>query len=883
MNKNRNKKIFIIAAIVLVIVLIFVICISLFKSNGDNLLKNPGFEKNLSGWSKYDYFKKYQSDSEISNSSADKDNAQTGKKSAKIENKGMNDVRLYQKVKVKKNTIYEISCYIKIDGALSGEIGEDNEEVGGYAGISVYDTLVDLGSSHVKDTNNEWVKVTSYGKTGPAQDELEIAFGVGNFGALTTGTAWFDNAVMKEVSQAPQDAAVYNLYNDSGDPVHINKISDEMSKIIFLVLAAALLIYLIALLRRCYKDEKSFDELEGTDETASGEIIIKDNFKNDDEWKPGKKLITKKDTLIMVVMTAAYLALALFNLGDMKAPETKYASESVAEYVIVDLGGEHDLSRIMYSSYIPVHGDSKGNDQDSYQLFYLDTDGEYKHLAYIREKSFYKWCARDVSVRTSKIKITTVRPGYFMNEIGFLETVKDADGTEHYQRIENISIEASNGIINDINAWFDEQDTVPFKTTMMNSTYFDEIYFPRTAYENVHELSIYETTHPPLGKLIIAIGIQIFGMNPFGWRIMGTLFGAAMIPLIYLFAKKLFNKSFYAFCAAFLMMFDCMHFVQTRLATIDSYSAVFIILMYYFMYDIFITKSYEQKNFRKILIPLFFSGLFFGFGAATKWVCIYAGAGLAILFFAAKIYEYCSLLKEKRSGHVNLMKQPWYTEYLETHVFRTFAFCIIFFIIIPFAIYLLSYVPYTHAEGARGSLIDIFWSNQESMFGYHSKLTAPHGYSSEWWSWPFILRPIWYYSAPDLPSGMWGTIASFGNPLVWWVGIICLFAAMYIAFKKKDKKMLVVFVAFACQYLPWVLVTRAVFIYHYFTCVPFIILSTVYVIKHLRDIKVLNKKSIWVYLLLVAIAFAMFYPAMSGIPFSKSYIEKLRILPGWYF
>ena len=128
-------------------------------------------------------------------------------------------------------------------------------------------------------------------------------------------------------------------------------------------------------------------------------------------------------------------------------------------------------------------------------------------------------------------------------------------------------------------------------------------------------------------------------MNTFGWRIVGTLTGVIMIPIMYLFGKKLFQKRFYAFCSAFLMMFDLMHFAQTRLATIDSYTALFVMLMYYFMTDYYLQKSY-QKGFYKSLKPLFLSGLFFGLGAATKWSALFGAPGLAFIFFMAKYSEY---------------------------------------------------------------------------------------------------------------------------------------------------------------------------------------------------------------------------------------------------
>lgn len=56
----------------------------------------------------------------------------------------------------------------------------------------------------------------------------------------------------------------------------------------------------------------------------------------------------------------------------------------------------------------------------------------------------------------------------------------------------------------------------------------------------------------------------IFGVSPFGWRIMGTLFGIAMLPVLYLFAKKMFKKTWMAGIATTLFAFDFMHFTQTR-------------------------------------------------------------------------------------------------------------------------------------------------------------------------------------------------------------------------------------------------------------------------------------------------------------------------------
>ena len=59
---------------------------------------------------------------------------------------------------------------------------------------------------------------------------------------------------------------------------------------------------------------------------------------------------------------------------------------------------------------------------------------------------------------------------------------------------------------------------MPASSTYYNSTYFDEIYHARTAYEQLRGVYPYEVSHPPLGKEILSLGIVLFGMMPFGWR-----------------------------------------------------------------------------------------------------------------------------------------------------------------------------------------------------------------------------------------------------------------------------------------------------------------------------------------------------------------------------
>ena len=143
----------------------------------------------------------------------------------------------------------------------------------------------------------------------------------------------------------------------------------------------------------------------------------------------------------------------------------------------------------------------------------------------------------------------------------------------------------------------------------------------------------------PLGKAIMAIGILIFGMCPFGWRFMGTLFGVIMVPVMYLLGKKLTKKTWLSSVITLLFTFDFMHFTQTRIATIDVFVTLFIMLMYFFMLCYYKLSFYDTPV-KKTFIPLALSGICMGLGCASKWTGVYAGLGLGVIFAAVMIRRY---------------------------------------------------------------------------------------------------------------------------------------------------------------------------------------------------------------------------------------------------
>ncbi len=309
-------------------------------------------------------------------------------------------------------------------------------------------------------------------------------------------------------------------------------------------------------------------------------------------------------------------------------------------------------------------------------------------------------------------------------------------------------------------ALFDEQTTLPDRPSQLNGMYFDEIYHGRTGYETLHGLPIYETTHPPLGKDFIALGIALLGMNPLGWRIMGVLFGIAMVPVFYLLARRLLKKFWPVLCVTGLFALDFMRYTQSRIATIDVFVVLFVLLGAYFM--LWFCQAYVAGGRKGALLPAALGGVAFGLGCASKWTGVYAGLGLAAVYFLA-LYG--------RWRHI--LSAPGSEADKEITFQRDFRFAIrtglLFYVAVPLAIYTASYIPLLFEQSGGFTFAGILRS-QQVMFSYHSQLTSTHPFESRWYSWPLMLRPVWYYMGSRLPAGTVASIAAFGNPVVWWGG-----------------------------------------------------------------------------------------------------------------
>ena len=192
-------------------------------------------------------------------------------------------------------------------------------------------------------------------------------------------------------------------------------------------------------------------------------------------------------------------------------------------------------------------------------------------------------------------------------------------------------------------------------------------------------------------------------------------------------------------------------------------------------------------------------------------------------------------------------------------------------------VYFLTYVPDTLAGRTIADVFEL----QQGMLNYHATLTATHPFSSQWWSWPLMVKPLWLYVS-YMPDAFKSTIVLLGNPVVWWVGFTSIILATGKAIRKKDFATEFLVVVFFFQWVPYVFISRATFIYHFYLNVPLLCLAIAYFINKCWD-KKWGKVATLFLLLSVVLMFGLFYPVISGIPVSTEWIDKLRWFNTWYF
>jgi dolichyl-phosphate-mannose--protein O-mannosyl transferase len=360
--------------------------------------------------------------------------------------------------------------------------------------------------------------------------------------------------------------------------------------------------------------------------------------------------------------------------------------------------------------------------------------------------------------------------------------------------------------------------------------YFDEVYHAKTALQYLRGEPPTEWVHPPTAKLLIAVGVAVFGYEPWAWRLAPAIAGTMLAPVFFLLARRVLATERAALLATLLLLFDGVYLVQSRVAMTNVFAVLFQLLA-----ALLLLRAADSERLR--LGPMTAVGVALGLALSTRWTSLFAWGFLGLVYLA-----------RRRSRAF----RP-----------RELALGALAFLVVPAAVYLLSYVPWMRQGHTLWETITL----QKSIWRYHADLTATHNYFSPWWTWFWLKRPTWYFW---WSGGGWVRgIVAIGNPAIWWASVPVSTWAVATGVRWRDPRRVFAGAGFFLLYLPWGLSPRTLNFSHYlFEAIPYACLALGLLLDRAWDGR--HPLLARGYVALVAALFVLFLPFLTAIPVPMS-------------
>ena len=409
-----------------------------------------------------------------------------------------------------------------------------------------------------------------------------------------------------------------------------------------------------------------------------------------------------------------------------------------------------------------------------------------------------------------------------------------------------------------------------------NKILFDETYYAKDAWavlqsgyernwaENANDLlaqgdvsGMLDTpefmVHPPLGKLLIGVGEQLFGMNAFGWRFASLVFGTLLVLFTIRMARRLSRSTLVGGIAGILLTFDGLAFVMSRIALLDIFQATFAVAAVSALLadrDWFRHKlaDYLRDNglydlggrfgplhlFRPWRIV---AGVLLGASCAVKWNSIYLIAAFGVLVV---VWD----LGARRLAGAGTK------QWLSLCIDAPAAFVQLVVVAVP--VYLATWYKWLTTTGGWGRdwgannpddpLVQLLGAPLASLANYHREIyqfhvgdymsSVTHPYDANPAGWLLMLRPIGIEAVNDIQPGTEGCtavgttcmriISGMGTPILWWAALVAIVLAVVWWIRGRDWRFGVPLIAIAAVWLPWFRYTdRPQFFFYAIMIIPF--------------------------------------------------------------
>jgi dolichyl-phosphate-mannose--protein O-mannosyl transferase len=385
---------------------------------------------------------------------------------------------------------------------------------------------------------------------------------------------------------------------------------------------------------------------------------------------------------------------------------------------------------------------------------------------------------------------------------------------------------------------------------------FDEHHFVNNA-RNYLQGEADNNDHPPLGKLLIALGMLAWGDGSLGWRMVPLLLGLGNVLLAYGVCRAAFRSSLAGWLGAAFIAGDGFLIVYSRGAMIDGFITHFGLACGWALIG-------WRAPWR-----LFAAAVLVGLAASVK----FSGGGLLLAVVVATFSQRGWL---RRLGLL-----------LATGATAAGVYCGIY--------------SFGLALSERPSNLHAVYSESVRLLAAHGSSTSfEHPLACRWYTWFVPTRTITIHRLDQGDLGV-RMMTSLGNPLLWWasaaVSLGVVGAMLWLGPRELTARLrrsraglplgwlgkrfeghAMLAVLWLSMMLPWILYPRDSYLYHYLPSYAFGLLLLA------GGVTWVYERRAWLGMLVVLAAaeVTVFYaPVWVQYPLTQSAVRQRLFLPGW--
>ena len=409
--------------------------------------------------------------------------------------------------------------------------------------------------------------------------------------------------------------------------------------------------------------------------------------------------------------------------------------------------------------------------------------------------------------------------------------------------------------------------------------------------------------HPPMGKIMIAAGEWMFGLNPFGWRFAVAVVGSLSILMLARIARRMTRSTLLGCVAGLLLALDGLEFVMSRTALLDIFVMFWVLAAFGCL---LIDRDRTRGILADAAVPAGPPGPAPRLG--IRWWLLAAGVCLGLAYGSKwnGIWYIPAFLALTVTWDIGARRAAGFSTPSPAAGARYAAGRLGAMAVVPTLTYLATWsgwlftsTGYDRQWAAQNGIHIPVVSALASLYQYNRAILAfnlglmtHHPYQSKPWTWLVMSRPVSFFwcpttgAHPACSGGRAQEVLAIGTPLIWWTSIITLIICLGWWLTRRDWRAGAVLLGVAAGWLPWfTYAARTQFYFYAVSFVPFLVLSITLCMGLLigpatasAGRRALGASLAGVYLLGVLVNFAYLYPVLAAqvIPYSQ-WLDRM-----WY-